>query len=89
MRFPISLTETAPTIIRLPFGDKDHARLEAQVRNGILALLDITCKVHGPNTSLDAVVIERTPDQIVIELQACCGECALRGEKSILLCAAR
>ena len=81
----MSYANSGPLLIRLPMGEKSPVRLETQIRNGILSLMDITCTVQGPNTSLDAVIVEREPDHISVEFQACCGACAARGQTSIQL----
>lgn len=79
----MSTLSTGHLSIQLPLGTKSASRLEAQIRNGILSLMDITCPDHGSNTSLDAEIGERDESQITVELQACCDECAHRGEKAI------
>lgn len=84
----MTIANSGLLLICLSMGDKDPARLEAQIRNGILSLMDITCPVHGPNTSLDAVIVERESDHITVELQACCGACASRGQTAIQQAAA-
>ena len=84
----MSIANSGRLLVQLPFGDKDPSRLEAQVRNGILSLMDITCPDHKSNTSLDAVIVDRTPEHIAVEIQACCDPCARRGEKALQQCAA-
>lgn len=84
----MSITNPGQVLIQFPVGEKDPSRLEAQLRNGILTLMDITCPVHKSNTSLDAVITDRTPESISVELQACCEACAQRGERALLQAAA-
>lgn len=84
----MSIANSGQVLVHLTYGDKEPSRLEAQIRNGILSLMDITCPIHKSNTSLDAVIVDRTPELISVEIQACCDACAQRGEKALQQCAA-